>query len=1196
MKRFSLFCAVVFVLAALGSCGARKNTSTSRFYHSLNSRYNIYYNGKTSFDEALKSMYDGYKESYVEQIHMFPVSGIYQQEKTKSGGAFDRAIEKGNKAIKLHSIKDKPARKAGWQSDPRQVKLQQQEEFNPFMKHCWLLIAASHYYNGDFLEAAVTYSYIIKHFTTDPELVAEARIRQARCYNEMNWFYETNTILKKLKETGVPTKLQSEYDRMYADYLIRNEQAKQAIPYLESSIKTEKNKRQKSRQRYLLGQIYKETEQNDLAYKTFGKLAASNPPYEIEFAARIRQTEVFPGGNYEKVIKMLRRMSKSDKNKDFLDQVFYAMGNVYMTRPDTVKAIECYAEGIEKSTQNGMDKAICQIRLGDIYFTQKDYLKAQPCFSGALSGLQKEYKDYQRIAKLSETLDELVVHYEAVHLQDSLQTLAKMPEEERLAVIDKIIEQVIEEEKKAQEEAEKEEYLAAASTGTISTGRKGAPTTPTMPTMPSADNSSFYFYNTQVVAQGKTQFQNKWGKRTLEDNWRRRNKKMELMMSDETADNNTNATMPGDSLDVAQSDSLSAKSDSLADDPKSREYYLQQIPFSEEDLAASDKIIEDGLYNMGLVYKDKLENKSLTVETFEELDRRFPENEYRLDYYYQLYLMALRYGDDVLAEKYKAKLIAEFPESDYATAISDPNYIYNMRVMDSVQDSIYEETYEAYLAEDTATVRRNYLEFSAKYPLAKLMPKFMFINALTYVQSGDAARFKDELTLLTEKYPDADVTTLASEMLKGLLRGRKLMQTSFSKLTWDMRFGVGEDGILSSADSLRRFSDEKNAPHRMLLVYTTGSIDRNQLLYTVAAYNFANFRVKAFDLSFEEIGSITIFTISGFGNFDEIIEYYRMIHAKNSYAAALEGIISFFPISDPNYETLIHGKTLEEYMTFFIENYGEAAPDLTNQWRLRVEVDRKELEATEAADKAKSPEKQEETSAPVAKSTPVLPEKIETSPLRAPSLSNIIVAPAKFVIPVYDKPDENYDEALPEAQGGNIFQKLIKRVKETDEFKTLEESVTKIKDLAEEEAAPVDSIAEKKPLERDNGELTFDQIQELRKREAEEQAIKDAENALSKEEAEKAEKELKKQQAADREKLRKQKEKEAKERLRQKEKERKERLKQREKERRDKEKAKKAAQKEKAANSKKKKPLGANLDQLPAVGSVWEKIFLAIFA
>jgi tetratricopeptide (TPR) repeat protein len=1168
-KRLCIIVTSVIVIVALVSCGARKNTAPSRFYHSLNSRYNIYFNGKTSFDEALKSMNNGYKENYTEQIRMFPISGIYREEKSTVGGPFDRAIEKGNKAIKLHSIKDKPPRKAGWRSDPKQVKRQAQEEFNPFMKHCWLLIAEGQFYNGDFLTSAVTFSYIARHFATDPALVAETRIWQARCYTEMDWFYETNNALKKLNESGVPPKLQKKYDRMYADYLIRSEQIEQAIPYLQSAIKSEKNKRQRSRMRYLLGQLYMNSGRNDDSYRTFGQVASSNPPYEIEFASRIRQTEVFPGGNYDKVLKMLKRMAKSDKNKDFLDQVYYAMGNVYMTQQDTAKAIGCYAEGIEKSTQNGMDKAICQIRLGDIYFMQKDYLKAQPCFSGALAGIQKEYKDYERVSRLSETLDELVIHYEAVHLQDSLQLLARMPEEERLAVIDKIIEQVIEEEEKAKEEAEKEEYLAnQAAMGSNLPARNNIP----MPQMSAGGgDNSFYFYNPQAVAQGKTQFQNRWGKRTLEDNWRRRDKKMTLLQTGDEQTTSTDAPgeTSGDDMDLPP-DSLSSMPDLLASDPKSREYYLQQIPLTEEDMEASNVIVADGIFNMGMIYKDKLEDMNLSVETFEELGRRFPDNNYRLDYYYHIYLMALRYKDAVTAEKYKNLMIAEFPESDYTVAISNPDYEYNMRMMDRVQDSIYETTYEHYLAEDTSTVRRNYRDVSAKYPLAKLMPKFMFLNALTYVQAGDPESFRDELTLLTEKYPGTDVTELANEMLKGLLRGRQLMQGSFSTMTWDLRFGLSEDGVLSAADSARTFSTNRETPHRMLLIYTTGSIDRNQLLYAIAAYNFANFRVKGFDLSFEETGSLTIFTISGFANFSEIIDYYRMIYGENGYASALDGAVTFFPISDENYNTLMHGKTLDEYMTFFVENYGETVPGLVNRWRIRVDADRKEAEA-ERIESEK--ETVSEPVVPIKK--PVVEPEIETQEATEPDIipeTPVVTEPdveqeedvSQSITPETMLPDEDMeDDEHPKAKRENIFKKLFKRIKDTDEFKKIEEGINMAKELAAEENLPADSVAKEKPLERVEGELTFEQIQEIRRQEAEEAALKEAENALSKEEAKKAVQEQKKQQAKEKERLRKEKEKATKERLKQKEKERKQKEKDGKAAQKKRDKERKAAQKEK---------------------------------
>ena len=1203
-RRLYILATMIVMIVALGSCGARKNTAPSRFYHSVNSRYNTYFNGKTTFDDALKAMNDGYQENYTERIVMFPVNGVYKEEKTSTGGPFNRAIEKGNKAIRLHSIKEKPPRKPGWQSDPKQIRLQLQEEFNPFMKYCWLMIAESHYYNGDFLTAAVTYSYIARHYITDPELVAEARIWQARCYSAMDWFYETNNIIKKLDEAGIPEKHQKSYDRMIADYLIRSEQTEKAIPYLQNAVTAQKNKRQRSRWQYLLGQLYQENEQNESAFLAFRKVASSNPPYELEFAARIRQTEVLPEGNDQKVLKMLRRMAKSDKNKDFLDQVYYAMGNVYMTLSDTAKAIDSYAQGIEKSTQNGMDKAICQIRLGDIYFTQKDYLNAQPCFSGALAGLPKEYKDYNRVSRLSETLDELVVYYEAVHLQDSLQTLARMPEAERLAVIDKIIEDIIAEEKKAEKEAQQAEYLATQE-AMGSNMRRGQDFS--MPTVARGDNS-FYFYNAQTVAQGKTQFQNKWGRRTLEDNWRRRDKKIALLPTEE--DMAQNVTNDSDLLSddmLTPADSLAALQDSLASDPKSREYYLQQIPLTEDDLLSSDLIIQDGLYNMGMIYKDKLEDMPLSVETFEELERRFPDNPYHLDYYYQVYLMALRYKDEALAEKYKAKLIAEFPESDYAIAISDPDYEYNMRMMDIVQDSIYEQTYLAYLAEDTTTVRRNYREVSSKYPLAILMPKFMFLNALTYVQAGDAEGFKEALTLLTEKFPTADVSELANEMLKGLLRGRQLMQGSISSLTWNLRFGIGDDGELSATDSARTFSAGQAEPHRMLLIYATGIIDRNQLLYAVALYNFANFRVRGFDLRFEDVSPLTLFHISGFGHFNEIIDYYKLIYSAEGYASAIDDVVSFFPISDQNYDVLMHGKTLEEYMAFFIENYSEAAPELVSRWRVRVESDRKEEEAAQekakaeqaakeqaereaaeaaaAENRAKAEQAAEEKAKVEAQVEPVLSEELEKQPVE-PKEETPQTELEKMVEALMKQSAE--EEEHPAAKRDNIFRKLFRRVKESKEVQSIRQSFENAKELTGNIDLSVDTLQREglqdslnlqnqddKPLERVDGELTYQQIQEIRKREAEEKALLESEQALSKEEEKKANEALKKQQAKEKEQLLKAKEKADKERQLQLKKERKEKdklakqkLKDRNKEIKAKEKARKDAQKAKAAQAK----------------------------
>lgn len=1134
MKKSFYYIVSIFAVCLLWSCSTKKNTRVTRFYHAFNSRYNIYFNGKTSFDEALKSMQNGYQEAYTDMILMYPISA-QPKDKETPGGPFDIAIEKGNKAIKLHSIKAKPAKKPGWRNNPKQRIFQEQEEYNPFLKHCWLMIGQGQFYNADFLQAAATFSYIARHYATDEEVVAEARIWQARSYAEMDWLYEAEDILNKLNINGIPRKKLNDYAKVYADYLVKNKQYEEAVPYFKTAIKAEKNRRQRTRMKYLLGQIYADEKQNGLAYKMFGEVVKANPPYELEFAARIRQTEVFSGGNYQKVVKMLQGMAKSDKNKDYLDQVYYAMGNVYLSREDTAQAISNYELGIEKSTRSGMDKAILWIKLGDIYFNQRNYIKAQPCFSGAVGIIQKEYKDYARVSKLSAILDELVVHAEAVHLQDSLQTLARMPETERLAVIDRIIEQVIKEEEEAKREAEREAYLAEQEA--LGTGIDRPGTETTVRTIPTAGGESFYFYNQQSVSQGKTQFQRKWGRRPLEDDWRRRNKRMTTF--EETTGGGT-LEQEGDSLISPEGESLPTDSigseelpEDISDDPKTRDYYLQQIPLTEEDIEASNVIIIDGLYNMAMIYKDKLEDLPLAIEAFDELERRFPSNEHSLESFYQIYLMSLRTGDTGISALYKSKIMTEYPESDYAIAIADPNYEYNIRTMDSAQDSIYQFTYAQYLVGDTVTVRHNFRLVSEKYPLGTLLPKFMFLDALTYVQEGNAEGFKEALKVLVEKYPDADVSELAGEMLKGVLRGRQMVQGDIRGMVWNMRFG-GE-GELSAADSARTFTAEKNLPHQLLLMYPTGTVDKNQLLFVVAAYNFSNFMVKTFDLTQEEDGPLSMLTISGFINFDEIHQYYKMIYGKDGYASSLGGEVAVIPISTDNYETLMRGKTLDEYITFLEDSVGGEAPELVGRLKARLteEIEKADEETEEEGEPEKEEEEQEEGKKEE-ESTPIIGQPVQDA---VPSLitDTIHIEEPEISIPVVEpdtlKPETETDEGLTLKD----IQEIRKREAEEEATRKREQEDLRKQQEEEEKALLKAKEEREKQLERE-------------RKEKQEQATADRKARLKAQEE-----------------LRKQKEREYKARQKQLEKERKQKESDYKKKLQEKEKARREAQKTKEA-------------------------------
>ena len=1008
MKARCLFFLSLIVL--LGSCTSTKNTSGTRWYRSFNTRYNVYFNGNEAFEQAWKAQLEGYSENYSEMILMYPVSAL-PKDKTNSGGPFDKAIEKAVKAIKMHSIQTKPERKQGKQNDPKYREFISRKEFNPFLHNAWMLMAKSQFYNGDFLEAASSFSYISRLYESQPEIATPARIWKARSYAEMGWYYEADDILSKITNPPLSKKQNDWFSAVYADLLIKQKQYPEAIPYLNTAIRAEKNKLQRTRAKYLLGQLYTTTDQKELAYKSFGEVSSANAPYILELNAKIRQTEVYPGGDINKMSKKLNQMAKSSKNTEYLDQIYYALGNVYMTVPDTTKAVESYESGVEKSTRNGIDKALNQIKLGDIYFNKRKYLNAQPNYSEALGQLKKSDEAYPRVSKRSEALDALVIHFEAVELQDSLQRLSRMTEEERLVVIHKIIEDLIKKEKE-----EKDKANRAASQARQEELREqqqsGRPTSQTATggiTTPTGETGAFYFYNPQIVAIGKNAFQQKWGRRSLEDDWRRRNRSGAISDSQEAPEVADNVNQGEENAETAEKadDSGAALSETtekgeISSDPKDPQFYLQQIPTTEEELAASDLIISAGLFNMGVIYKDLLEDNLLALETFETLNTRFPDNEDKLMAYYYSYLIHWQEDNMDMAQQYKSKIRVEFPDSDLAIAMADPDYEYNQKRMNVIQDSLYQQTYYGYLEGNTKIIRENYEWISSKNGQSKIMPKFMFVNALSFALTNEPDTFKVLLNQLIDKFPNEDVSALSSEIMKGFQRGLLLSASGDNMLArgslFNIRFGSGEEAV---SDSLLLFSDETSAPHELLLMYPKGSLNDNLLFFAVAAFNFGNFMINDFDLERITVGEISMLKIKGFNNQTEALQYTQKIRQPDGYAHEWGKSVVIVPISSENYTILMKGRSLDEYLTFFEEQFFEGNESLIALWRL------KQMEEMEVLPKGK-----EEKMLPVIDENPAEEKQIPETVLPVDTTQEVlpIVSDQTTVADDSSSKDDNLSE------------------------------------------------------------------------------------------------------------------------------------------------------------------------------------------
>lgn len=906
---FWLLVAVALTASALSSCSPKKNNAATRKYQAFITRYNIYYNGDTHYKETLKEMEDGYQDDYSSLLLIHPAVARGNSKAPQPSGNFDRSIEKAQKAIQLRSIKKKPKKQPGKSSDPAYKEWMKRDEYNPFLHNAWLMMGRSQYLNGDFLGAASTFFYISRHFSWLPKTVTEARLWEARSYLAMDWLFEAETILRRVKpETDLTDgELKGLYYTSEADLLIKEKEWEKGAEMLRMAI-PHVSKPQRTRLNFLLGQVYSRAGKKDLAYKAFQAAGgSSSASYRTKFNARIKQSEVFTGEDIAKEVGALRRMTRYDRNKEYLDQIYYAIGNLYLSRRDTTKAIENYELAVEKSTRSGIDKAMAQLTLGGLYYDRRLYAKAQPCYSEALPLIPDNYPDYAVLKRRSDVLDELAVYSQNVELQDSLLRLAAMTPEQQMKVIEKLIADLKEKEKKEAEAAAREEFLA-------NRGQDGLQDQNNQVFTMNNGDDSWYFYNTATKNAGRTEFQRRWGNRKLEDDWRRRNKQT-FSFNDFGSDTASGeeapeeGDVPADSVATPDQEAMQKEND-----PHFPEYYLKQIPKTDLEKQTANDIIQEGLYNMGVILKDKMEDFPAAETEFETLLRRYPDNIYRLDAYYNLYLMFMRAGEMAKAERYRQLILTEFPDTKYGLALRDSDYIGSLRRMQEMEGQLYDQALDAYLDNDNAEVHALYSTVSKDFPLSKLMPKFMFLEALSYVTDRKPEEFKKTLMEMLERYPNTDLTEFASSYLKGLAQGRKLQHgvSNMRGMLWDTR--LGNDSIPSDTTELK-FDLDPSQQQLLVLLFPTDEINPNALLFEVARHNFSSFVVKDFDLEQMNFGRLGLLIIKGFENVNEINHYLKVMNSSTQLE--LPPQVRPVVISVKNFDTLLRGGgSFDEYFKY----------------------------------------------------------------------------------------------------------------------------------------------------------------------------------------------------------------------------------------------------------------------------------------
>jgi tetratricopeptide (TPR) repeat protein len=878
----------IFIAAALSpilfaGCSVQKNTGLSRAFHNVTAKYNILFNGKESFKKGEAQIEIGFVDDYSEILPVFPFL-----EKDAAGLAssdMDRTIKKCSKLISMHSITAKPKVKDSKNLSPKEREFFSKKEYNLYVDDAYLLMGKAHLYRQEYEQAAEIFRLILNDFKNQP-IVPETQVWLSRLLIQTGQNRDAYDILALLSNNNeFPKKLLPDLYTTFADYSLKQKDYLQAISFLEKTLGVERSKKIRTRYMYILAQLCEKTGDLKRASDYYAGVIKMNPVYDMAFNAHINRALAYEQGfgQATDIENELNKMLHDDKNTDYLDQIYFALGNLANKEGNNEKALEFYHKSIQAGKGNDQQKSRSYLTLANLYYALPDYPHAQAYYDSTVSLIAPDYPGYEALFTKSKSLTRLVKEINTVELADSVLLLAKLPKQELYARIDAMIEsERIKEEAARQKEQEEQLDQQFGSEVAQQNYAKQQSTT---------EATRWYFYNEAAKALGYREFKLKWGNRKLEDHWQRSTKSVVSYL----------AGTPEES----QTDTAEAAAPQQTLSKLSREYYLVNIPQTDSAVDAVHNRIEPALYNMGLIYRNELKDFDRANESFKSLIKRFPASTYLLTAYYNLYGIARDQNNQAMADYYKNIIIGQFPQSMYAKVLSDPEYFKELEAEEQSVRLYYEQTYDLYRVGNYAEVITR-TDFALKnYPGNALIPQFTYLGILAKGKNSDQKIFRDNLTALVLKYPATDIASDAQNLIDYMDKEHPEMK---------------EAEEIKQSKKLYRVSPDE--PHAFAYVLDK-KINSNQLIFNIINFNLDHFDALNLRVDIVNLNPAqNLILVKPFPNQQEAMQYLNAIRSDETLLKDMPQVL-LLPvlISEENLNTLKEDKSVDRYLKFFNENY-----------------------------------------------------------------------------------------------------------------------------------------------------------------------------------------------------------------------------------------------------------------------------------
>lgn len=908
---FFPLCIIVLTsfLLLLSGCSTQKAKWANIQYHNTTCHYNVWWNGNESLKAGREALYKNAVDDYTVFL---PVEKNPTPDDVRSiNPQMDRAIEKGVKGIKKHSI------------------YVNGEEHVPSIKECYLLTAYATFYKQDYASTINTCNILVSQFN-GTRAGDEGAVLLARCMSREQRYAEAEVTLDQLVtmlDNGNFSR--SQRDKLYkamVEATVPQEKYKKAVDYIHLAIESSSSRNDKARLTFLLAQIYQRLERRSVAAKYYHQVLSYAPEYVMEFNARLGEASCadLEHSDIAKLEKQLDAMLRDKKNEEYRDQIYYAKGEMFLGVKDAQRGCDNLRKSVALATVNKAQKAKSALRLGEVlYEIYENYDQAQLYYDTAMQCLSKDYPGYNAIKRRSDMLNELVSYTRVYERCDSLVAVAAMPEAERNKLIQDKIDTLTAHEERAKEQTLLEEMRneSRAQQNTLT--------------------GDWYFYNATSVQKGKETFRQRWGIRTLEDNWFLSNKPSFNMFSfDDTEDD-----AASDTTDAAATDSVAATAKTPGgnpNDPHSPAYYLKDLPVSQSQFDSIDSLTSICLLNAGYIFYDGIHNTPRALECYLRLAKDYTNRGEIEQAFYMLYRIYDRQGNTPQANYYRDMVLMGFPDGDFANMIRDNEYYKELMRREGRVEEAYGELYDQFSHHRYSRVISLADEAEELFPGHPMLPKFRYWKGLAMAKQGERPEAVTLLKELVSQLSRTDslrpIAEAQIELLEG--DGKSMLAENRSEEITDrdeqkarQRSGqpaqqstkkAGEEGEIDELpEEARVYRYREGQQYYVIILINDRHIKATELQYKITDFNtqyYTNSGYKVNAVLFTD--TTQLITVHRFKTADEAMGYYRHLGQDESplrqYADADH---TEYAISTQNYATFYNRKNHEAYAAFFEKYY-----------------------------------------------------------------------------------------------------------------------------------------------------------------------------------------------------------------------------------------------------------------------------------